>query len=268
MRDARMRPLPLLSIVIPAYNEVANLRRGVLQQVKALVERLPYDVEVLVVDDGSEDETATMAERFCQPAPGFALIRKAHSGKADTVRTGMQAGRGRYLLFMDMDLATPLQYVPDFVRRLEAGADVVIASRDAPGGVRGGAPTLRRLGSLLFRRLVQATLLPGIHDSQCGFKAFRRSVARELFGSLRVFRLQGPVRGPRVTAFDVELLVLARKRGYRIEEAPVDWHHVDSERVSPLRDAYRMIREVLAVWAGDLRGAYGAKRPAPQPRGG
>lgn len=248
---------PQLTIVIPAYNEAANLRRGVLKQVKAAVAALPFDAEVLVVDDGSEDETAVLVERFCRSSPGFRLLRNVHTGKAGAVAAGMLAGRGSYLLFMDMDLATPLRYIPEFVERLRRGSDLVIASRDAPGGSRRDAPHLRRLGSSVFRLIVRAALPFAVADSQCGFKMFRRNVARDLFTSLQVFRSPKSVRGPRVTAFDVELLVLAHRRGYRIEEVPVRWRHRASDRVT-LRDAYRMLRDVLVVWANDRRGAYGA----------
>jgi dolichyl-phosphate beta-glucosyltransferase len=248
---------PLLSLVIPAYNEAENLRGGILQQVADYLRGQGYASEVLIVDDGSEDETASLAEEFASGHPSFSLLRGEHQGKALTVQRGMLAARGRYILFADLDLSTPLTYIEPFLAVLDQGWDIVIASRDAKGGARLGAPLQRRLMAKVFSLLVRLLLLPGIHDSQCGFKAFRREVGQDLFNSLRVFQPQpGQVKGPRVTAFDVELLLLARRKGYTIKEVPVLWHHIETKRVNPVLDSYRMFREVLTVWWNDRRGIY------------
>ena len=205
---------PRLSLVIPAYNEASNLRRGILEQVAEYLAGLPDPYEVLVVDDGSQDETASLVEAFAREHPAFALLREPHRGKAMAVRAGVLAARGRYVLFADLDLSTPLSYVQPFLELLDGGWDIVIASREAKGGARLGVPFQRRAMGKVFSLLVRLLLLPGIHDSQCGFKAFRREVAHDLFQSLRVFQAEaGQISGPRVTAFDVELLLVARKKG-------------------------------------------------------
>ena len=252
-----MTSQPLLSLVIPAYNEAESLRRGVLQQVADYLDSQSYASEVLVVDDGSEDETAALIEEFAREHPSFSLLRGEHQGKALTVQRGVLSAQGRHILFADLDLATPLTYIEPFLALLEEKWDVVIASRKVKGASRLKSPFHRRLMAKGFSTLVRLLLLPGIHDSQCGFKGFRREAARDIFTSLRVFQAgPGEVIGPRVTAFDVELLLLARRRGYRIKEVPVVWQHVETKRVNPLLDSYRMFREVLTVWWNDRRGAY------------
>ncbi len=252
---------PLLSLVIPAYNEAKNLRRGILQQVADYLSSQGYPSEVLIVDDGSGDETASLAEEFVSGHPSFSVLRSEHRGKALTVQRGMLAARGRYVLFLDLDLSTPLDYIEPVLTLLDQGWDIVIASRDAKGGARLATPLHRRLMAKVFSLLVRLLLLPGIHDSQCGFKAFRCEVSQDLFNSLRVFQPRsGQVKGPRVTAFDVELLLLARRRGYTIKEVPVLWRHVETKRVNPLLDSYRMFREVLTVWWNDRRGLYARPR--------
>ena len=252
---------PRLSLVIPAYNEAPNLRRGILQQAADYLAGQPHAHEVLVVDDGSQDETVSLVEAFAGEHPSFAVLREPHRGKAMAVRAGMLAARGRYVLFADLDLSTPLTYIEPFLELLDGGWDIVIASREAKGGARLGLPLHRRAMGKVFSLLVRLLLLPGVHDSQCGFKAFRRDVAHDLFRDLRVFQAKASeVRGPRVTAFDVELLLLARKKGYTIREVPVLWRHVETKRVNPLLDSYRMLREVLTIWWNDRRGLYGGRR--------
>lgn len=252
---------PRLSLVIPAYNEASNLRRDILKQVADYLTGQPDPYEVLVVDDGSQDDTASLVEAFAREHPSFAVLRERHQGKAMAVRAGVLAARGRYVLFADLDLSTPLTYIEPFLELLDGGWDIVIASREAKGGARLGVPPHRRAMGKVFSLLVRLLLLPGIHDSQCGFKAFRREVAHDLFRSLRVFQAEaGQVRGPRVTAFDVELLLLARKKGYTIREVPVLWRHVETKRVNPVLDSYRMLREVLTIWWNDRRGRYGRAR--------
>lgn len=252
---------PLLSVVIPAYNEAPNLRRGVLEELARYLGSRPYPSEVLVVDDGSQDETAGLVEEFCRGHPTFQLLRSDHGGKARAVVAGLRAARGRYVMFMDMDLATSLEHIDELVAALEGGADVVIGSREMRGSVRIGTPLSRRLLGRGFSLLIRALLLPGLSDTQCGFKGFRREAARELIEAMVVFRERAPVSGPRVTAFDVELLVAARERGWRIREIPVTWRHFKSPRVSLLREPLLMLREVLAIWWARLRGRYRPRSP-------
>ena len=247
----------LLSIVIPAYNEAENIGNGTLQKVLDYLAQQDYASEVIVVDDGSLDGTAEAVEEAARRCPFLSLLRADHGGKAAAVRAGVRAARGRYVFFSDMDQSTPIRYLEDALRELSAGYDVVVASRWLPGSQRLGEPLSRRLSGRLFSLLVRLLLLPEVHDSQCGFKGFRREAARQLFEGLLVFQDAGKgAAGPIVTAFDVELLVQAKRRGYRIQEIPVVWRHVGGGRVSPLRDGPRMFRQVLAVWTNKLRGRY------------
>lgn len=254
---------PLITIVIPAYNEEENIRRGSIGEVAEHLAGRDYRCEVLVVDDGSTDATPSLVEEASGRWPFVALLRAQHGGKARAVAAGVEAAAGRFVLFTDMDQSTPIQHVDEALAALSAGSEVVIASRWLKGSARLGEPLSRRLGGRAFAALVRLLLLPGVSDSQCGFKGFRREIARELFDGLLVFK-GGPegAKGPMVTAFDVELLVLARQRGYRITEIPVTWKHVETTRVSPLRDGVRMLGEVLSIWLNKRRGRYAAKTPA------
>jgi dolichyl-phosphate beta-glucosyltransferase len=256
MSETERKP-PLLSIVIPAYNEADNLRSDRLERLEKYLTNEPYESEVIVVDDGSADATADLLTEFCSAHPRFSLLRKSHRGKAHAVASGVLAARGEYVLFMDMDLATSLEHIREVLTTLQNGeADVAIASREIRGSRRLDAPLPRRLLGKAFNLLVQALLLPGLWDTQCGFKAFRREVARELFNGLVVFASSEDIVGPRVTAFDVELLVAARRRGYRIKEQPVTWRHTKTTGVDILREPFRMLRELLWIWLTDRRGRY------------
>ena len=254
---------PLLSIVIPAYNEARNIKTGTLPAVADALQALGVPYELVVVDDGSEDETAELVQAFADGRACVHLVREEHRGKAHAVASGALTASGRYVLFMDMDLSTSLDQIADAVRALDEGADVVVGSREAKGAVRLETPWLRRWLGKVFNYLVQVLLLPGIKDTQCGFKAFRRDVAQQLFRHLVVYGSPGgEVKGPRVTAFDVELLVLARKRGYKIREIPVTWRYVKTRNVRPVQDSYRMFREVMLVWFNKMRGKYNVQKDA------
>jgi len=260
---ADRKPAPLVSLVIPAYNEETNLRRGVLADVAEYLSSQDYEAEVIVVDDGSEDATAALVEGAKGRWPFVSLLQADHGGKARAVAAGVRAAGGEYVFFTDTDQSTPIRHLGEALGKLRDGADVVIGSRWLKGSSRLGEPLIRNAGGKAYSLFIRALLLPGISDSQCGFKGFRREVAAELFEGLVVFAEEsGPVSGPRVTAFDVELLVQARERGYKIAEIPVTWRHVETTRVSALRDGVRMVREALAVWMNRRRGMYGRRAGA------
>lgn len=245
-----------LSVVVPAYNEALRLP-ATLDRITSFLDSCDYAWEVIVADDGSDDATGTIAARRSAGDERFAHLRLAHRGKAAAVRAGVAAAQGEVIVFTDADLSTPIEYV-DQVRSLAAGGwDVVIGTREAAASRRIGEPAYRHLMGRLYNYLVQALLVPGISDTQCGFKGFRAEVARDLFDRARLYS-NGvrPVRGPLVTGFDVELLYLARKRGYRIYELPIVWSHVGGSKVRPLSDAALMLSDVLRVRLNDLRGRY------------
>ncbi len=249
---------PRVSIVIPCYDEASNLQSGALERVATYVESHDFCHEVLIVDDGSRDDSAERVARFAADHPRFRLLREPHRGKAGAVIAGVLAATGEYVLFCDMDQATPVEELERFLPYLHGSYDVVIGSRSR---WRAGAPLIRQLmarGFVLLRRCLVD--LGGIEDTQCGFKCLRRSVAQPLCAALQVNRgeaVQAP--GATVTAaFDVELLYLAHRLGYRIAEVPVHWHHVGTRRVDPLRESLRGLRGLLAIRINDLAGRYRA----------
>ncbi|MDE3076629.1 MAG: glycosyltransferase family 2 protein [Chloroflexota bacterium] len=249
---------PLLTLVIPTYNEKHRISAS-LERVLEFLDRQPYQSELLVVDDGSTDGTADIAEGFANGQVPVETIRGDHRGKAYTVRTGMLAARGRYVVFTDADLSTPIDEVARLLPLFEQGYQVVIGSREAPGAVRFNEPPFRHLMGRVFTRLVQIVTGQRFQDTQCGFKAFTNEAAQQIFSSVRLYGPNSPViQHSKVTGFDVELLFLARKRGFRICEMPVRWYYSAGSKVDPLRDSVQNLVDVLKVRINDLRGRYQA----------
>jgi dolichyl-phosphate beta-glucosyltransferase len=248
---------PFLSVVIPAYNETANLQYGALSKVAHYLEQQAYDYEVVVVDDGSEDNTAELAQAFANEHSHFRVIRNPHRGKAFTVATGLQQAHGALVLFSDMDQATPISESAKLLPFFDKGFDVVIGSR---GTVRRNAPIWRRAMSssqVLLRNLILG--FTDITDTQCGFKAFRAAAINPILNNLHVYAQKDvrEVQGASVSAgFDVELLFVAKKLGYKIKEVPVEWDYRFSRRVNLLRDSMRGLRELISIRGADLRGVY------------
>ena len=246
---------PHLSVIIPAYNEEPNFKKGTIDEVPKYLEKQDYNWEVLIVDDGSDDATADLAEKFAKKHENARVIKNPHQGKAETVKTGVEKAEGELILFTDFDQATPL---PEVERLLPffPEYDIVIGSRQLPGAKREKEPLYRHLMGLVFNLVVQAIAVRGIWDTQAGFKCFKAEIAKKLFSQLKVYGQGKKVQGALVTAFDVELLFIAKKKGYKIKEVPIVWHHVATSRVSPLKDSLRMLRDVIKVRLNDLRGAY------------
>jgi glycosyltransferase involved in cell wall biosynthesis len=257
---------PYLSVVIPAYNEEKRLP-GTLATVLAYLEKQSYSVEVIIVDDGSADDTAgivqrSMAERSEQPNNcELKLIASEHRGKGYTVRRGMLASKGEYVLFSDADFSTPIVDVLKLLQWLEQGYDVAVGSREGQEAHRYGEPFYRHLMGRVFNRLVRFVTGANMQDTQCGFKAFRREACHDLFCRLKLYGDNArTVKGAMVTGFDVEVLFLARKRGYKLKEVPVSWYYVGGSKVSPLKDSIRMLRDIIQVKLNDLRGLYRDER--------
>lgn len=246
---------PDLSIVVPAYNEAARLP-ATLQAIMSYVESSPRCIEVVVVNDGSDDDTLTIAQGFRRPANGYRVIDAPHRGKAAAVRDGVLNATGKVILFTDADLSTPIEFAEDLLRAIDLGADVAIGSREGAGARREDEPWYRHVMGRAFNRLVQALAVRGIEDTQCGFKAFRAAAAHDIFRRARLYADGAIVRGPRVTGFDVEILHLAMRHGYRVVETPVYWKHVGGSKVNPLRDSIRMFADVLRVRYHAFRGHY------------
>ena len=246
-----------LSVVIPAYNEERRIGAS-LREVLAYLERQAYRSEVIVVDDGSTDGTAGVVEAFARDHPQARVLRAPHRGKGHAVKTGMLAARGEYRFLCDADLSMPVAEIGKFLPPALAGYNIAIGSREGAGARRIGEPVARHLVGRAFNGFVRALAVPGIRDTQCGFKCFRAEAAQALFP---LQRLDG-------FAFDVELLFLARRRGMRVVEVPIEWRYQAESKVAPLRHALGMARDVLRVRWSAWRGLYDARAVPPSGTGG
>ncbi len=249
---------PFLSVVIPAYNEERRLPQT-LQTVVDYLKKQSYNSEVLVVDDGSSDQTAQVVESFCTTHKIVRLIRNDHRGKGYAVRTGMLTARGHIVLFSDADLSTPIEEVEDLLPWFERGYGIVIGSREGTGAKRIKEPFYRHLMGRVFNSAVRLITVHGIEDTQCGFKAFSSDVAREVFSRMKLYGENAQrITGSMVTGFDVEVLFIGQKSGIKIKEVPVEWRYGRESKVSPLKDSWRLFWDMLMVRWNDLQGKYKA----------
>ena len=203
--------------------------------------------EIIVVDDGSTDDTLRIAREFARMHVHVTVMAEPHRGKASTVLAGLEFASGKIAGFMDIDLATPLEAWESCRKALDEGAGVAIGSREGVGAERVDEPRYRHVMGRVFNGLVRVMLLPGIHDSQCGFKFFSRDALDDVLPRTLLYRNAGEVRMPRVTAFDVELLFIARQHGHDIAVIPVTWHYGDQSKVNPFTDTLQNLRDVLMV---------------------
>lgn len=251
---------PEISIVIPTYNEE---KRGVKRNLGVVVdflESVGYDYEVIVADDGSADNTAAIAQEFARSKERVRVLELPHRGKGATVRDGMLAAKGRYILFSDADLATPITELKRFLPWVEQGFDIVIASREGVGARREHEPWHRHVMGRIFNFLVQLIAIRGIEDTQCGFKLFKTAAAKGILARLKIYGQAETeeLKAPYLGAFDVEVLFLAQKLDYKIKEVPVTWYYAETQKLDPLKDSLRMARDVLKVRLNDLKGVYAA----------
>ncbi len=234
-----------LSLVIPAYNEAHRLPRT-LPQVTDFLEKQPYAWEVLVVDNGSTDDTLRLVQEFSRKHPQVRALHTPLRGKGRAVKLGMLAARGEWRFLADADFSMPVTELPRFLPPQAPEADILIGSREAPGAVRYHEPWHRHLIGRVFNLMVQVAALPGIRDSQCGFKNFRGDVAERLFRCQRIAGM----------SFDVEILFIARRWGYRIVEVPIPWYFDPDSRVRLVHDSLRMAWDLLTIRLNALRGLY------------
>ncbi|MBI4927372.1 MAG: glycosyltransferase [Anaerolineae bacterium] len=236
---------PLLSIILPAYNEERRIADA-LDKVSAFMRSQPYEVEVVVVENGSSDRTLEIAQSYQASLPELRVFQEIGRGKGLAVRRGMLEARGTYRIFCDVDFSMPVEEINRFIPPALESVDVAIASREAPGAHRYGEPELRHFIGRGFNTLVRLLALPGLQDSQCGFKCFRDEVAE------RVFALQ-TTRG---WTFDVEVLFIARKMGYSIQEVPIPWYFNPESKIRVWNDSVHMFMDLLTIRWNSLRGRY------------
>jgi dolichyl-phosphate beta-glucosyltransferase len=238
---------PIYSIVIPAYNEGARLG-STLERVLAYVHAQQLDAEVIVVNDGSRDNTADLVRSFAEKDPLLRLVENpGNRGKGYSVRNGVLNSRGRVVLFSDADLSSPIEEAPKLLKALEEGADVAIGSRWLRAELQTNRqPLHRQIFGRLFNLALRLVLGLQFADTQCGFKAFKRAAAQKIFPLQKIERW----------GFDPELLFLSRKFGYKVVEIPVQWGHVGEARINPLRDGIRALGEMLQIRWYSLTGKY------------
>jgi len=224
------------SVVIPAYNEAGRLGPS-LDRILEFLEQWGCSFEVIVVDDGSTDSTASLVEEKRRQHKQLRLIKLPfNQGKGYAVKTGIMEAKGRYILFSDADLSTPIEELPNLFQWIEKGYDIAIASRAYPGAkLEVRQPFHREFMGRVFNFLLRFFLLPNIHDTQCGFKLFRGEVAKELF---KRQRLKG-------FSFDFEVLYIARKSGYKIKEVPVRWRHAPGSKVKVLKNGVSSFLDIF-----------------------
>ncbi len=245
---------PFLSVVIPCYNEEKNLKRGVLDEIEKYLQKQKFQSEVIISDDGSTDRSCQLVKAYLQKHPRFKLLENQHAGKPFAVRAGVEKAKGEIILFTDMDQSTPIKEFDKLLPFFQKGFEVVIGSR---GQKRQGFSLLRLIGSNVFRLVRQSLLLKNIIDTQCGFKAFKNQVAKDLFSSLLIFKESKKTEGWKVGAFDVELLFVAQKKGYKIAEVVVDWEDKDvGKQKNYLRESKEMLTEILRVKMNDMKKLY------------
>lgn len=245
-----------LTVVIPSYNEMGNLRKGTLSKVLKYLESNKFQFEVIVVDDGSTDGSLEYVKHFAKGEKTFKVIENKHSGKAGAVTTGMLAAKGDLILFADMDQATPIEELEKLIPYISKGYDVVIGSRSSN---RQGAPLTRKVmakSMMILRSIIVG--LPEVEDTQCGFKLFTKDASKNVFQKVKdVHNGFKTIHGSSVTAgFDIELLYIAKNMGFKIKEVPVDWLYVETRRVSPVKDSYQGFMELFKIRNNISAGKY------------
>lgn len=243
---------PFLSLIIPAYNE-ENRLPATLSQVLDFIKTQPYQTEVLVVENGSHDRTYQIAEDFASRHPQILAIHEEQRGKGLAVKRGMLQATGEFLFMCDADLSMPVREIVRFLPPILDDFDIAIGSREAAGAQRFNEPFYRHYGGRLINAMIRLLALPGMHDTQCGFKCFRREIAHDLFGKMT---LTG-------WSFDIEILYIARLRGYRIVEVPIPWYFNPLSKLSVIKDTFRMAVDILAVHRNHADGLYQQENLSP-----
>jgi glycosyltransferase involved in cell wall biosynthesis len=239
-------PLPFLSIIIPAHNEESRLP-ATFDKIAAFLKAQPYAAEVIIVENGSSDRTYSLAQGYMASIPGLKVIHEEERGKGLAVKRGMREARGEYRFICDADLSMPIAEIRKFLPPNLPSMEIAIGSREAVGAIRYNEPGYRHFIGRVFNLMVRIMALPGLQDSQCGFKMFRGDIAAEVF----------PLQTLTGMSFDVEVLFIAHRKGYRIAEVAIPWYFNPDSRVRLFRDSFRMFFDLVSIRLNALRGRYG-----------
>jgi dolichyl-phosphate beta-glucosyltransferase len=236
---------PFLSIVIPALNE-ANRLPKTLSQIDEFLRQQPYSAEVIVVENGSTDNTVEVVRQFAHGHPYVKLFAGVPRGKGRAVKRGMLEACGEYRFICDADLSMPIEELSKFLPPQLDHYEIAIGSREAMGARRYGEPWYRHLMGRVNNFLIKLITVRGFEDTQCGFKSFSRQAAEDLF---HIQRMSG-------IGFDIELLYIAQKRGYRIVEVPINWYYNSDSKMRLVQDSLGIIREMFEIRRNWTNGLY------------
>jgi glycosyltransferase involved in cell wall biosynthesis len=248
-----------LSIIIPCYNEEANLKRGVLEEVRTYLRKKKFSWEVVISDDGSNDKSRELIKKVIRNWDNFRLLENPHGGKPSALWYGIKKAKGEYVLFTDMDQSTPISELDKLLHFIKQDYKVVIGSR---GIKRKNFPFYRRLGAVVFMSLRKLLILPNVNDTQCGFKLLNKKLVLSAFPKLEYFNRKQKVKGWKVTSYDVELLHIIKKMGKKIAEVTVIWNDEDMSTTKGgklqryINESKEMFRQILRVKLNDVMGLY------------
>lgn len=241
-----MQTKPFLSLIFPAYNEESRLPNALDQSI-AFLNAQPFDGEIIVVENGSQDHTYDIACSYQEKFPNLRVIQNSARGKGLAVKQGMLAAIGEYRMFLDVDLSMPIEDVAKFIPpQLPEEVDIAIATREGPEAHRIGEPAYRHFMGRIFNTLIRLLILPEFQDSQCGFKCFKAFVVEDLF----------PLQTVSGWAFDTEILYIARMRGYKVKEIGINWYFDTDSRVKVVRDTIQMVKDTFTIKRNHRQGYY------------
>jgi dolichyl-phosphate beta-glucosyltransferase len=249
---------PYLTIIIPCYNEEANLKRNVLDEVYKYLSNKDFSCEVIISDDGSTDNSKKIVKAEIKNFRNFKLLENNHGGKPAALLSGLNKSNGEWVLFTDMDQSTPISELDKLLPFAEK-YQVVIGSR---GLNRNNFSILRRVGSIVFLTFRRILLLPEIKDTQCGFKLFKRTDLLKAFPELEIFKAKQRTAGWKVTSYDVELLHILKKNGCKIKEVEVEWHDRDISDSKGrgngryFKESKEMLMQIIRVKMNVMKGLY------------
>lgn len=236
---------PFLSIILPAHNEENRLPET-LKQIEKYLDSQDFPSELIIVENASSDSTLALANEFASRIPNCRVLSEPVPGKGNAVRSGMLAASGAYRFVCDADLSMSIDQVNFFLPPKRDGYDIAIGSREAPGAQRIDEPAYRHLIGRVFNTMVRWLTLPGLQDTQCGFKCFTASAAETLF----------PLQRMNGWTFDVEILAIALRRGYKVVEVPIHWRYFPGSKVKVIRDSFRMTMDLLTIRRRLRKGEY------------